>query len=347
MTLKTMAELNANQPHLRDLEITVDGLNVVDIQLAGPGVWAPRFTVQISGDRGLDDTTGQRSVYLQAAEYLRSVLLPNGQDDGTQQHAFVPHANLHRADPDADIEAAVVAANAAIGGLMALYKGVKIDETDEMAAEGHYECHTHALHIHIRSVDFDLAERTVLPAKTIDRLNVLLGESANPTPELTALTNRKADAPAEPELFVSNVTKSFDGVLHASVVLEGSFVAPNQVYWIPANRVDEFPSLEAIRRGTVLTCVANSNDWVEYLVQLPTAEVTLSEVDVRATTVLIDGIPHKRFERQDNGRQNVFWVPETIEAVIDQNHEIPDDLLMVIIAEDDNGNLEWRVTGRK
>lgn len=33
MTFKTMAELNKAEPHLRDLEITVDGLNVVDINL--------------------------------------------------------------------------------------------------------------------------------------------------------------------------------------------------------------------------------------------------------------------------------------------------------------------------
>jgi hypothetical protein len=36
-----------------------------------------------------------------------------------------------------------------------------------------------------------------------------------------------------------------------------------------------------------------------------------------------------------------------MDVVIDQNNDIPDDLIMQIIAEDDNGGLVWQVIGRK
>jgi hypothetical protein len=383
-----MAQLNAAEPHLRDLEITVDGLNVVDIQFAGPGVWVPRFKVQISGDRGLDDTTGQRSVYLQAAEYLRAALLNNGTGDGTTRHAFVPHANISREDEPGDQEAAVALANRAITRLLDAYKGIDPENDGKPVVDDHFEFYNKALHIVVRTVDFDLTEKRVLSGEAFEHLQSLIDAPADPSTKLVKLMSSQLtprgvagdvdqkffDKPTmpfieglavnnttvvenggeplaedEPELALSNVTKSFDGVLHVSVVLEGSLVAPNQVYWIPADRANDFPSLDAIRRGTVLTCIAAGDDWIEYLVQIPDVENAVPEIkpDVRATTTLIDGVPHKRNERTDNGTVNVFWIPETMDVVIDQDNDIPDDLIMQIIAEDDHGGLVWQVIGRK
>lgn len=387
MTFKTMAQLNAAEPHLRDLEITVDGLNVVDIQFAGPGVWVPRFKVQISGDRGLDDTTGQRSVYLQAAEYLRSALLNNGTGDGTTRHAFVPHANISREDEPGDQEAAVALANRAITRLLDAYKGTDPENDGKPVVDDHFEFYNKALHIVVRTVDFDLTEKRVLSGEAFEHLQSLADAPADPSPELVKLMSSQLtprgvagdvdqkffDKPTMPfieglavnnttvvenggeplaegesELTVVNITKSFNGVLHVSVVLEAGLNAPNQVFWIPADRANEFPSLEAMRAGTSLVCVNNRDDLVEYMVQLPPEDGTPEiEPVVNATTTLFDGIPHKRFERQDNGVKNVFWVPETMDLVINQLQDIPDDLVMTIIADNGDDQIEWVVIGRK
>ncbi|QXO10059.1 hypothetical protein pEaSNUABM37_00098 [Erwinia phage pEa_SNUABM_37] len=451
MTIKTMAELNKAEPHLRDLEITVDGLNVVDIQFAGPGVWVPRFTVQISGDQGINEVTKGRMVYLSAAEYLRSALLNNGTGDGTKPHAFVPHANISREDEPGDQDAAVAVANRAITRLLDVYNGTDPENDGKPVEDDFFEWYGKSLHIVVRTVDFDLTEKRILSGEAFEHLQAIIGTPASPSPALTSLltgtvphrsnfnieltptdatkefdgvmhvslTHKATEGSAtvlywvpiskadqftslanvingvqllpvangngyveylvrdlnptalevipldirnttvvenggvsldvEEGLTVSNVTKSFDGVLHASVVLEGNLTAPNQVFWIPADRIDEFPSLEAIRSGTVLTCIANGNDWIEYLVQIPSIETAVPEIkpDVRNLTTLIDGIPHKRFERHDNDTTNVFWVPETMELVIDQTHDVPDDLVMTIIADNGDNHVEWLVISRK
>ena len=466
MTFKTMAELNKAEPHLRDLEITVDGLNVVDIQMAGPGVWVPRFTVQISGDQGIEESTGQRRVYLAAAEYLRSVLLGTTGLSVPETHSFVPHANVSRVDLDGDFNAAVSTAESAIAGLLKAYNEPVIDPEGNGPVEN-FEWFGKSLHIVVRTVDFDLTEKRILSGEAFEQLQSIIDEPPSPTPELVKLMSKQltprgnagdinpelvsqpsqtffnltinptdetkeingvlhvslthnaipggvttiywvpagsADQfqtvdsiingsslvplgrgaeyvewlvqPKEPttlevtpldvrnttivenggeplvedesELSVINVTKSFNGVLHVSVVLEGSLVAPNQVFWVPADRVDEFPSLEAMRAGTSLVCVNNRDDLVEYLVQLPPVDSVVEiKPDVRVLTTLIDGIPHKRFERRDNGATNVFWVPETMDVVIDQTHDIPDDLVMTILADDGDNHVEWLVISRK
>ena len=466
MTFKTMAELNAAEPHLRDLEITVDGLNVVDIALQGPGVWVPRFTIQISGDQGLDDNTGQRRVYLAAAEHLRTVLLLNGAGNGVNPHAFVPHANVSRDDLEGDLDAAVAVANDAIKGLIAAYEGRAVTVQHDKAPDN-YEWYGKSLHIVVRTVDFDLTEKRILSGEAFDKLQAAIDAPADPSPELVKLMSKQltprgnasdinaellsqpqptffnltlkptdetkevngvlhaclthraipggittiywvpvdsADqfqtvdsiingaaivpvsrsseyveylvqpteptkldvipldvrntttvenggeplAEDEPELTVVNITKSFNGVLHVSVVLEAGLNAPNQVFWVPADRANEFPSLEAMRAGTSLVCVNNRDDLVEYLVQLPPEDNVLEiEPVVNATTTLFDGIPHKRFERQDNGVKNVFWVPETMDLVINQLQDIPDDLVMTIIADNGDDQVEWVVISRK
>lgn len=466
MTFKTMAELNKAEPHLRDLEIIVDGLNVVDIQMAGPGTWVPRFTVQLSGDMGLNKVTGQRSVYLAAAEYLRSVLLGTTGLSVPETHSFVPHANVSRVDLDGDFNAAVSTAESAIAGLLKAYNEPVIDPEGNGPVEN-FEWFGKSLHIVVRTVDFDLTEKRILSGEAFEQLQSIIDEPPSPTPELVKLMSKQltprgnagdinpelvsqpsqaffnlainptdetkeingvlhvslthnaiqggvttiywvpagsADQfqtvdsiingsslvplgrgteyvewlvqPKEPtkldvipldvrntttvenggeplaedesELTVVNITKSFNGVLHTSVVLEAGLNAPNQVFWVPADHANEFPSLEAMRAGTSLICVNNRDDLVEYLVQLP-PEDNAPEIEpvVNATTTLFDGIPHKRFERQDNGVKNVFWVPEAMGVVINQLQDIPDDLVMTIIADNGDDQVEWVVIGRK
>ena len=135
---------NKEEPHLRDLEITVDGLNKLDIRFPGSSAWAPRFTVQLSGDIGLDEN-GKRVVFNTAAELLSHVLLND--DSSGANNTFVPHANISREYQDADIEQAVVTTNRIIDTLLT---GSDLTDVEE---------HGETLRITVRTIDFDLVEK--------------------------------------------------------------------------------------------------------------------------------------------------------------------------------------------
>lgn len=155
-TATTTAELNKADSHLRDLSITIDGLNVLDIQVGGAGAWAPRLTVQLSGDQGLDDNTNGRKVFLNASGFLRSALFNNSVTTDTTEvkvnHNFVPHANVSRDDLDGDIKRALSLANSAIEGLEEAY-GAGGNGPDELVYVNG------SLLIKITQVDFDLEEK--------------------------------------------------------------------------------------------------------------------------------------------------------------------------------------------
>lgn len=365
MTIKSNAELNKAEPHLRDLEISVSGLNVVDIQFAGPGVWVPKFTIQLSGDQGLDRTTGQRRVYLSAAEYLRTALLNNG--DGTSAHAFVPHANISREDLDGDIAEAVRVANNAIEGLLQAYRE-PVYNGDNPAPLEAFSWFGKSLYITARTVDFDLTEKRILSDEAFDKLQevidapvterndalselmlrdrkyVVRGEASDINAEL--LKGPRPDGFFE-ELAVSNVTKFFDGVQHSALTVESGLTIPNQVFWVPSDRINEFQSLDALNAGDVLTCVVNKDGWVEYLVQLgasTTLEVT--PLDVRNTTKLFDGIQHKALVvpvAADAIDMVTIWVREDFTGEIDSLDDVRDDARLTCESPAGAEPTEWRL----
>lgn len=363
MTFKTNAELNAAEPHLRDLEIFIDGLNIVDIQMAGPGTWVPRMTVQLSGDMGLDKTTGQRSVYLSAAEFLRATLLNNGTGDGKRAHAFVPHANTGREDLTGEADAAIAVAERAIARLMDAFKGVDPENDGKPVADDHFEWYGKSLHIVVRTIDFDLTEKRVLSAQAFNQLQEAIDAPADPSPELVKLMSNQLTprgttedinvdiintAPSSSfvgsldDIIHSDVYKEFDGVLHAGVLLEGGFNAPHQVFWIPADKADQFQSLDAIRAGTTLKCVANSNQYVEYLVVLPQDSDDV-ELDIRNEVKFLDGVMHTRhaFTLED-GDVWVYWVPENYPVKITTINDLPEDSRTSILSRS-KGEIQWRV----
>lgn len=358
---KSMEQMNLEQPELRDLEITVTGLNVLDVQFAGPGVWVPTFTVRLSGDQGID-TTGQRRVYLSAAEFLRATLLNNGTGDGTSQHAFVPHANISRDDLDGDIAEAVRVANNAIEGLLQAHREPVYNGDNPTPLEA-FSWFGKSLYITVRTVDFDLTEKRILNAEAFDKLQELINAPVETgvndwLVEHPMLRGTAEDINAEllkgprpdgffEELAVSNVTKFFDGMQHASVVLEGGFAAPNQVFWIPADRAEEFPSLEAIRSGTVLTCISNGDRWVEYLVQLgASTALEVTPLDVRNETKLFDGIQHKLLvipTEEGSTETNKLWVPVNYQGVITTFDDLSDTALLTCLSAKGESPTEWRL----
>lgn len=180
-------ELNKRDHHLRDLEITVDGLNVVDINLGARGAWAPRLTVQLSGDQGIDRETGTRRVYLAAHEYLKTLLLPDGADERRGRfHAFVPHANIRSNEGQAIYDAAITVVYDALKGLMAAFEG-RLHVDGDGPAPDHFEWYGKSLHIVVRTVDFDLREKRILSAESFEHLQKLIDAPAEPSPELEAL----------------------------------------------------------------------------------------------------------------------------------------------------------------
>lgn len=384
MTFKTMTELNAAEPHLRDLEITVDGLNVVDIQFAGPGVWVPRFTVQISGDQGIDATTGQRRVYLAAAEYLRSALLNNGTGDGAKPHAFVPHANVSREDEPGDQDVAVSIAESAIAGLLKAYSEPVIDPEGNGPIEN-FEWFGKSLHIVVLTVDFDLTEKRILSAEAFDKLQAAIDAPADPSPELVKLMSNqltprgRADeintqllAQLRPFSFnlaltQTGETKEFDGAPHVSLIHKVSDGAAAVVYWVPADKSDQFKTLEHVINGVLLLPVSNGVNRIEYLVsspqggtadQLDVRNTTIVEnggnpldadacqPDVRNTTKLFDGIQHKALVvpvAADTIDMVTIWVREDFTGEIDSLDDVRDDARLTCESPAGAEPTEWRL----
>lgn len=139
-------QANINEPHLRDLEVTIDGLNVFDLQvLQGTSAWIPRIKFIISGDRGVDEN-GDRVAYNEAADALEAIF--NMKDGNTVEDVhLVPHANIDRGeDHTAERFSAVGVINYVINYLRTEQRDCRI--TGDV------------LHISVKTVDFDLTERT-------------------------------------------------------------------------------------------------------------------------------------------------------------------------------------------
>lgn len=284
---KTMAELNAAEPNLRDLEITVDGLNILDVQFAGPGVWVPRFTLQISGDQGTD-STGKRRVFSAAAGYLRAALLNNGAGDGTAAHTFVPHANIDRGELSDIIDSAIKVTMVAINNLENPSEGLN-DGTESIDAHGH------GLRIKVRTVDFDVAEQYVdgegvvqgMPERADPEIeagvndwlaehSLLRGEAGDINTEL--LKGPRPDGFFE-ELDVRNETKLFDGIQHKLLVIpteEGS--TETNKLWVPVDYQGVITTFDDLSDTALLTCLSakgeSPTEW-----RLLEKEALLSDVD--------------------------------------------------------------------
>lgn len=303
MTNKTMTELNAKQPHLRDLLITIDGLNIVDIQVAGPGAWVPRMTVQLSGDMGLNKITGQRNVYLTAAEFLRATLLNNGTGDGKRAHTFVPHANVSREDLDGDFNAAIAVAERAVTRLMDVYKGVDPENDGKSVTDDHFEWYGKSLYIKVETVDFNLTEKYVADANTpIWKLNELNRDHAVIAQSLVDLVHQRG--------YVGDI--NFDA---AKAVENPSFI-------------DELD----VRNTTVVENGGESLD-----VENEVEPVVLN------VTKMFDGVLHKRCIVVRRAETDIFWVPETMNVTIKDIDDLTKIRSFSMIGEDAHGNYEWRV----
>jgi len=165
MTLKSNEQLNAETPELRDVIVTVDGLNVLDINVA-PGARAPRYSVQLSGDAGMTPK-GMRAVYGHAAQILNHLV----------EKGFSAHANVSRDDLDNDVVSATSLMKQAIAALTVGGEDISL--------------HCHSLSIWVTSCDFDLTELRLLGDEAMDKVEFLLEQPAEPSEALTELMTRK------------------------------------------------------------------------------------------------------------------------------------------------------------
>lgn len=355
MINKTMTDLNNAQPHLRDLRITIDGLNIVDIQMAGPGAWVPRMTVQLSGDMGLDKTTGQRNVYLTAAEFLRATLLNNGTGDGKRAHAFVPHANVSREDLNGDFDAAIAVAERAVARLLDVYKGKDPENDGKPILDDHFEWYGKSLYIKVETIDFNLTEKRVVDATSatashqhLSVPNIIVAQSLidamGPRGHAGEINLDAASATADTsfidELDVRNETKLFDGVEHRLVIIpiaEGA-VDTNKL-WVPVSYKGEITTFDDLSENAVLTCLSpkgtDPNEW-----RLLEKEVLLSVLN---ETKLFDGVPYKPKYLAAEGDVVTLWVKEGTEINVSCLEEIPADQRVLITAETDDVVAQWRL----
>ncbi|ANH51888.1 hypothetical protein RAY_107 [Erwinia phage vB_EamM_RAY] len=165
MTLKSNKQLNAETPELRDLVIVIDGLNILDLNLA-PGARAPRYSVQLSGDMGLT-ATNKRAVYGHAAQLLNALL----------ERGFSAHANVSRDDLDNDTARATEIMQQAITLLVETGEDVIV------------RCHS--LSISVTTVDFDLTELRVISDEAMAKVEFLLAQPGEPSEALTELMTGK------------------------------------------------------------------------------------------------------------------------------------------------------------
>lgn len=161
MTLKSSVQLNAESPELRDLFIVIDGLNILDLNLA-PGARASRYSVQLSGDMGLT-ANNKRAVYGQAAQLLNSLL----------ERGLSAHANVSRDDLDNDVARATELMRQAVNLLTTTNEDIAM--------------HCHSLSISVTTVDFNLTELRLISDETMDKVEFLLEQPAEPSEALTKL----------------------------------------------------------------------------------------------------------------------------------------------------------------
>lgn len=355
MINKTMTELNIAQPHLRDLRITIDGLNIVDIQVAGPGAWVPRMTVQLSGDMGLDKTTGQRNVYLTAAEFLRATLLNNGTGDGKRAHAFVPHANVSREDLNGDFDAAIAVAERAVARLLDVYKGKDPENDGKPILDDHFEWYGKSLYIKVETIDFNLTEKRVVDATSatashqhLSVPNIIVAQSLidvmgsrGYAGEINLdAASATANASFIDELDVRNETKLFDGVEHRLVIIpiaEGA-VDTNKL-WVPVSYKGEITTFDDLSENAVLTCLSpkgtDPNEW-----RLLEKEVLLSVLN---ETKLFDGVPHTARIIVTNDDVATLWVPEGKTTNAEHLEDIPAEERVLVSAETEDTCESWRL----
>jgi len=165
MTLKSNEQLNAESPELRDVIVVVDGLNVLDLNIA-PGARAPRYSVQLSGDMGVTPN-GMRAVYGHAAQVLNYLI----------EKGFSAHANVSRDDLDNDIAHATSLMKQAVAALTTAGEDISL--------------HCHALSIWVTTCDFNLTEMRLLSGEAMDKVEFLLEQPAEPSDALTELMTRK------------------------------------------------------------------------------------------------------------------------------------------------------------
>ncbi|AUG85894.1 hypothetical protein BOSOLAPHORUS_107 [Erwinia phage vB_EamM_Bosolaphorus] len=158
---------NVEEPQYRDVIVTVDGLNVLNINLPGIGSWSPRFSVQLSGDRALNDN-GQRHVYNAAAGMLHTLIVGD-----TELTNLVPHANISREDLDNDILQARELVEKAVNQLR--------DNPGDLSL------YCHSLAITVTTVDFDLIEKRILSDEAMDKVEALIAQPAEASEALTKL----------------------------------------------------------------------------------------------------------------------------------------------------------------
>ncbi|QZA70890.1 hypothetical protein AH06_114 [Erwinia phage AH06] len=165
MTLKSNKQLNAETPELRDLVIVIDGLNVLDLNLA-PGARAARYSVQLSGDMGLTPNN-KRAVYGHAAQLLNALL----------ERGFSAHANVSRDDLDNDVARATELMQQAVNLLIETGEDVMV------------RCHS--LSISVTTVDFNLTGVQVISDEAMDKVEFLLAQPAEPSEALAQLLGCK------------------------------------------------------------------------------------------------------------------------------------------------------------
>lgn len=302
---KTKAQ-NIEEPQYRDVIVTVDGLNVLDINLPGTGSWAPRFSVQLSGDRALDEN-GQRYVYSAAGGMLHTLLL--GDNDLTN---LVPHANISRENLDNDILQA---------------KGLVEKAVNQLRDNpGDLSLYCHSLSITVATVDFDLIEKRILNDEAMDKVEFLLAESAEPSEALTTLMS--GDTKPATTSLGTTTTIMINDELH----VRRDFIDYHDnevVVWVPDFLNQEISSYKDIPLGQVARHGDTSGK--------PTYIVVIRRKD-------IDGIPHERRFKFDHKTDDFFfvWIPAALlTEVLSKDIYVSDPHLVKLPDEDREVTYQW------
>lgn len=257
-------QANKDEPHLRDVLITVDGLNVVDFHFPAGGAWTTRFNCQLSGDMGVNPKTGKRYVIEHAADLLEKMLLD---PTNVMGHCFLPHANISRENQSEEIEAAVKLTCEAIASL----------RSDDLDMNG-VNLYNNSLHIVVQTVNFELIERKILSEAAWNQLQDLINaEPSNVTDDLSKLMLRtrgyvvrgldagdKTTVADEPVITTFadgvhiNTTKLFDGIQHKALKIPTTAGAVDIVtLWIVSDYDGDIKSLDDVGDDERLTLVSD------------------------------------------------------------------------------------------
>jgi hypothetical protein len=286
---KTKAQ-NAEEPQFRDLSITVDGLNVLDIHMPGSSAWSPRFNLVVSGDRGLDEN-GDRCVYTAAAAVLESLLL--GKE---RSGRFVPHANISRDDLDNDVKRAFELAEQATSAL--------INQPGDIAMA------CHSLSITVKTVDFDLIEKNV--------------DNTAPAESVEFLLEGSNEAPAQVSTSLGTTTSIMIGdELHVRREFIDEVGKP-VVVWVPASMNKDILKIGDINDDALLQSMPDENGvkvWVLRKETVAQPEVTAPE-SATDEYAEFDGDTSVTYRKRKFGDISI-WVPEDkyneVTSLVDTN----------------------------